>query len=274
VIGDLRRELYRARWRREREKLGIIDARQEKFASGGLGQYVPNLTVRSVILTADPDGEVIYFDQEFWSWWRTNREGPFGGPTNDWERVIATNTAAVRFHRDVNDLWKWDSYLALHRHGGLDMGLGRDGAGSTREGQRGFRLIRIVGLLWTARILYRLAVERFKVNGPWECSLALLGTLGAGLGNFATGWLQYPDPEANPYPCAEPNLWRRLELEEWPTQEATRDLAFSIGSWIENSWACNCNVLLHVQARLKVSSMCLVIGNFVRSRINASHGCY
>lgn len=116
------------------------------------------------------------------------------------------------------------------------MGLGRDGAGATREGQRVFRLIRIVGLLWTALNLYGLAIERFKINGPWECSVAVLVTLGGSLGNFATGWLQYPDPEANLYPCPELNLWRRWELDDWPTLDGTRDLAFSIGDWIENSW--------------------------------------
>jgi hypothetical protein len=223
VTDDAIWEIHRSRWRREREKLAFIDLRQPDFANGGLGQYVPNLTVRLVILTADPEREVVDFDKEFWSWWKTNRESPFGGPTDDWERVIATTNAAVRFRWVSNDPWKWDSYIALGRHGGLDMGLGRDGAGAVQEGKRIFRLIRIVGLLWTALNLYGLAIERFKINGPWECSVALLGTLGGSLGNFATGWLQYPDPEANPYPCPEPNLWRRWELDGWPAQCQGRD---------------------------------------------------
>ncbi len=236
MTNDAIREIYRSRWRREREKLVFIDGRQPNFANGGLGRYVPNLTIRLVILSADPERELIDFDKEFWSWWKLDHESPFGGPSHDWGRVIPTTNAAVRCRSLSNDPWKWDSYFALCRHGGVDMGLGHDGAGATQEGKRVFRLVRIVGRLWNALKVYGLAVERFKINGPWECSVALLGTLGGGLADFATGWLQYPDPEANPYPCPEPNLWRRWELDEWPAQEATRELAFSVGDWIENSW--------------------------------------
>jgi hypothetical protein len=236
MIDDAGREIHRSRWRREREKLVFTDVGQANFANGVLGQYVPNLTVRLVVLPADPERELIEFDKEFWSWWKTNHENPLDGQPYDWGRLIPTTNAAVRFRSRSDDPWHWDSYFALYRHGGLDMGLGRDGGGATRDGQRVFRLIRIVGLLWIAFNLYGLCVERFKINGPWECSVGLLQTLGGALSNFATGWLQHPDPEANPYPCPEPNLWRRLELNEWPTQDAAKDLAFSFGGWIENSW--------------------------------------
>ena len=83
------------------------------------------------------------------------------------------------------------------------MGLGRDGAAVTSDHKRIFRLVGIVGRLWSALDLYREAVERFEINGPWECSVALLGTSGSMLGNFATGWAEYPDPDANPLSCPE-----------------------------------------------------------------------
>ena len=50
--------------------------------------------------------------------------------------VIPTTNAAVRYHPLSDKPWNWDSYIALYRHGGLDMGLGRDGAGATQEGKR------------------------------------------------------------------------------------------------------------------------------------------
>lgn len=235
-MDDASREIYRSRWSREREKLGLMDIREEAFAKGGFGQYVPNLTVRLVVLGADPEGELINFDNEFWSWWKTDRETPFGTAPDDWGHVTPTANAAVRHHRHLNKSWIWDSFVALYRHGGLDVGLGRDGAAVMADKKCVFRLIRIVGRLWSALDLYREAVQRFEINGPWECSLAILGTSDGLLGNFATGWLQYPHPEANPRPCSGPNLWRRWELDEWPVQEALRDLAFSAGDWIENSW--------------------------------------
>lgn len=127
-MDDASREIHRSRWRREREKLGLMDVRQEAFAKGGFGQYVPNLTVRLVVLGADPERELINFDNEFWSWWKTDRETPFGTGRNDWGHVTPTPNAAVRHHRHLNKSWIWDSYVALYRHGGLDVGLGGDGA--------------------------------------------------------------------------------------------------------------------------------------------------
>jgi hypothetical protein len=236
VTDDAIREIRRSRWRREREKLGLADVHQQEFAKGGLGQYVPNLSLRLVILAVDPECELVNFDEEFWSWWKIKHESPFGGPPDDTGGVIPTTNAAVRYDPLSDKPWSWDSYIALCRHGGLDMGLGHDGAGATQEGKRIFWLVRIVGRLWNTLHFYREAVERCKISGPWECSVSLLGTQGGSLGNFATGWVYYTDTEANPYPCPEPNLCKRWELDEWPAVDATRDLAFGIGGWIENSW--------------------------------------
>jgi hypothetical protein len=144
-----------------------------------------------------------------------------------------TSGAAVRCVSLSDE--EWDSYLGLCRHGGLDMGIGGDGA-AERDGRRIFWLVRIVGRLWSALHLYREIVTRYSVTGPWECSAALIGTHEASLGNVATGWLDYPDPWANQHRCREPNLLWRRELDEWPGPEEARSLAFSIGGWIEDSW--------------------------------------
>jgi hypothetical protein len=235
-MDDASREIHRSRWRRERERLGLIDICQQGFANGGLGQYVSNLTVRVVILGADPDYELIDFDSEFWSWWKTDRKTPFGTSPEDWGRVIPTTSAAVRYRTLLDKSWNWDSYVAVCRHGGLEVGLGHDGAAPVAEKKLIFRLICNVGRLWSALDRYGEIVQRFKIKGPRECSVALVGMADGVLGNFATGWLQYPDPEANRHSCPEPNLLRHWELDEWPTQDALRDIAFSAGSWIENSW--------------------------------------
>jgi hypothetical protein len=229
-------EIYRSGWRRERERLGLLDTRQEDFATGGLGQYVPNLTVRLVILPADPERRLIEFDKEFWEWWKTGQGSPFGEPLEDWSRGIPTTNAAVGRQSLSSDRWKWDSYYALYRHGGGDMGLGRDGGRLVNDGKPLFFLLRIVGRVWTALHMYETAVVRYKINGPWECSVAILRTLEGRLGDFATGWLDTTDPDENPYRCPEPNLCGRWELEDWPSPEQTQDFAFKIGGWIENSW--------------------------------------
>ncbi len=74
------------------------------------------------------------------------------------------------------------------------------------------------------------------MNGPWECSIALRKTGGAALGNFGAGWAEYGDPRANTRPCPEPNLLWRRELDSWPAAEETRQLAYGVGAWVEDSF--------------------------------------
>jgi hypothetical protein len=113
------------------------------------------------------------------------------------------------------------------------MGLGLDGAHEENE-RRVFWLVHIVGRVWTTLQLYRDAIGRFGIKGPWECSVALLKTVGGAIGNFGVGWAQYGHPLANVRPCSEANLLWRRELDVWP--DDTQQVAFRIGAWIEESW--------------------------------------
>lgn len=148
---------------------------------------------------------------------------------------MPTTAAAVRCLALSAERWSWDAYFAVCRHGGFDMSLGPDG-GTEHKGKRVFWLVRIVGRIWAALHLYREFTTQFEVKGPWECSVALLKTSGAALGNFGTGWAEYGDPFANARPCPEPNLLWRRELEAWPAGEEAQRLAFAIGAWIEDSF--------------------------------------
>jgi hypothetical protein len=57
MTDEVVKELYRSRWRRARETLGLVDPGQDGFATGGLGGHVPHLTVRLIVLPADPEVE-------------------------------------------------------------------------------------------------------------------------------------------------------------------------------------------------------------------------
>ncbi|OGX35657.1 MAG: hypothetical protein A3C36_00365 [Omnitrophica WOR_2 bacterium RIFCSPHIGHO2_02_FULL_52_10] len=244
MIDPLTREAYRARWHRARERLILLNIQQEAFATGGVGQYVPQLAVRLVILPGDPDSKRIEFNDEFWSWLESEHENPLHGRVNIWgHTVIPTTSVAVVCQQVSDGPWKWGSYLALYRHGGLDMGLGH-GGGKSMGQKRLFRLVHIVGRLWSALHFYGHAVSHFHIDGPWECSVALLQTQGGSLANFGAGWAQYGEPYANPTPCPEPNLWLRREFDEWPQPDDIRDLAFNIGGWIEDSWGMRCRRFL------------------------------
>jgi hypothetical protein len=234
VTDEAVREIYRNRWRRVREGLCLVDSARDGFGTGGLGLNVPHLAVRLLVLPGDPEVSRVDFDQSVWAWWKSAHESPLDGAATDWGNTMRPTTGAAVRCVSLSDE-EWDSYLALCRHGGLDMGMGGDGA-AERDGRRIFWLVRMVGRLWTALHLYREIGPRFGVTGPWECSVALIRTREASLGNFATGWAEYTDPWANQRRCRESNLLWRRELDEWPGTEEARSLVFSIGGWIEDSW--------------------------------------
>jgi hypothetical protein len=228
-------ELRRGRWRRARQALHLLDPSTEDFGDGGLARFVVERSARLLILPADPEAILIEFDEDLWSWWLQDRLDPVTDMSMSWgTQHKPSSTAVVRFdsYREEG----WESYLALHRHGGLELELGANATYSTRDKQRGFRLIYMVGHIWGALHLYREVVERFGIEGPWEVSLALQQTAGAMLGNLGHGWAP---PEASVYnipTCLEPGALLRQEIDDWPSGDEIRSLAFTVGGWVEDLW--------------------------------------
>ena len=66
--------------------------------------------------------------------------------------------------------------------------------------------------------------------------ISLIGTDGALLGNFASGWAEVGYLDHDGRRCAEPNVLMRRELHEWPNSDDAKDLAYRLGDQIENSW--------------------------------------
>jgi hypothetical protein len=199
-------------------------------------------SVRLLVLPADPEHAFLEFDRELWAWWRQDHKDPANGQWARWgDDYQPTAAAAVRF-QPSGDPQKWRHYLALHRHGGLEFELGDLGAREVRsQGRekpvRTFALLRFVGRLWAAFDLYRDIVKRCSVEGPWEISLALCKTDKTQLHHFGAGW-QDRDVMQDVIPiCYEKNLLFRQEIAAWPEDaEGVRELAFGLGSWVENGW--------------------------------------
>lgn len=246
MTEDLERtELQRARWRRAREPLGLVNPESaESFGTGGLARHVDDVGVRLLILPYDPSASVVEFDADFWEWWMKNRLNPFEGATpTDWgTQSTPTVEAAVRFHQ-WDGRWNWGAYLALHRSGALEGGLGQRGfrAWPNREGERehrGFYLCTIVGRLWVMLHLYQDVLARYsEVRGPSEISLALLRTTDGLLGNVAAGWKDFDGWFPGEAPtCSEPNLLLSRGVTKWLNPDGIRGLAFDLGSQIEDAW--------------------------------------
>lgn len=236
-------ELVRRRWRRIRKTFRLTDPSAEDFGTGGLATLAPEACVRFLILPGDPDSVSIpEFDSSFWEWWGRERPNPFQGRPTDWgPQRKPTVDAAVRYRPSNSERWRWDTYLAVHRSGAMEFGLGEEGSGrwaqTGEQERRGFFLVSIVGRVWVAVQLYGEVLNQYEIEGPWEVSLAFRETIGALLGNVATGWKDFHEwfPREAPT-CPHPNLLVRREVLSWPTGDGPRDLVFAIGAAVEDAW--------------------------------------
>jgi hypothetical protein len=233
----------RERWLRVRQSAGLADILAGDFGEKGLARHTADVHVRLLILPADPFVTVTEFDDETWKWWLTDAPNPFEGgrPTNWGAESVPVSDAAVRFSRRGGDRWQWDSYLALHRNGALEFGLGEDGSRSwqRREGDieiRVFFLTCIVGRVWWAIARYEDVINRLGIDGPWELTIGLRSTKDSVLGNVAAGWAEpLAAGGSRPPECPDTNVLIVREIAEWSTNEA-QSLAFSLGGGIEDAW--------------------------------------
>ena len=238
-------ELCRRRWRRERQRLRLVDPLSEDFGTGGLARHAPEVHVRFLILPADPEAAAVQFDEDFWAWWMQDRPNPFeGSSSTNWGREgVAEATAAVRYDRGTDDRWNWNGYLALLRFGGLEFGLGRLGSVRWRrtpeeDETHVFFLTTIVGRVWVGLTLFAEILERHAIQGPWEITLALRDSNLAVIGNVAAGW-EEPErafPREELPRCPDPNVLIVREVVEWPDPDGRQTLAFDIGSNIEDAF--------------------------------------
>lgn len=227
------RNAVRDRWVEQHRRLGLPDPpRHLDIEPAGLARRVEDLSTRIVILPADPCVARLEFDAEMWEWWTEQRSTPFGAPLH-WNKSLPTMDAAANVRTGGQE---WGTYLAVHRHGGVEIGTS-DVYESPDD--RYFRLIRTVGLLWLALETQSKVLEHVAADGPWQISLALHQTQGALLGDLAEG-REEPGPTARFLPrCPEPHVVVREELDEWPAQDETeeiRELAFRLGGRIEDAW--------------------------------------
>ena len=119
-------ELQRSRWRRARKSLRLVDEEDECFATGGLGLRVPDLVARLLVVPFDPEANLVSFDAEFWEWWTSERQTPFGRQErvglNSKPTAYGAAIYDVRHSRDAPNLW--DQFLALTRSASIDAGFG------------------------------------------------------------------------------------------------------------------------------------------------------
>lgn len=128
----------------------------------------------------------------------------------------------------------WARYLALHRHGGLELGLGRlvyqVGA------EQNVRVFPLGSIIAAARTLAALQVEtkeRWPIEGPFEMTLAVRDAGGATLGSFAQGWAEPGQGLWEFTTCLEEHLLLRFEVD---IAIDPKRYAFDLGDRLEQAF--------------------------------------
>lgn len=201
----------RQRWAKSRSALGLVSDLASpgapEFATGGLARAMESVGLRVAVLPADPLDEQIRLSDKTKSWFEEHtRQQASGGGVNLGVWTRATTDAMVSYAQNRDDKG-WNSYIGLLRSGGVDAAL--ESVSWTSDDRALFYLTTVVGVVRSSLSLSASAIEKWKVPGPYELTVAMTGTRGSYLGGFASGWRTSWDDERD-Y-CVEPNLLLRWE---------------------------------------------------------------
>jgi hypothetical protein len=120
-IGDV--EAQRARWRRYRQTQSLTHDAGDEFAAGGLGRHADSPDLRVLILPGDPESEAIALNGDVLGWLQEKRPTPYGGQPVSWGNRQRGTSAALVVYDQYREDAGWARYLALHRHGGIEIGV-------------------------------------------------------------------------------------------------------------------------------------------------------
>lgn len=221
----------RSRWVTHRRRQRLIPEAGNDFGRGGLGGLVDNLDVRLLLLTSDPQADVVSLNGDTLEWLKTLRPSPYGGEPVVWGRRTRATSSAVCVYDQSREDRGWDRYLALHRHGGIEAGSGR-AAYEIRE-TRVFPLRRLVGMAWSILALHAEAADRWPLDPPFELTVALRDTQHATLGGFADGWAEPFGGLSDVSTCLDEHVLLRWEMAELPAVEG---VALDVGNRLEQAF--------------------------------------
>ncbi len=233
-------EQRRLRWKRHLAAEGVDDISRPDFARGGLGSRLDSMLARMFLLPEDPDAECWEFDEAFWAQLEEHKSVDLGDrKINLGNDLIPTAHAATLTYRQGYDT-PWLRYAAVHHGGTVEIGLGErrhhHAVGSDSEGPAYVDLVRIVGFTWALAELAR-NLGSHKTTGPYLLTIALPDTRGALLAGLAEGYLHPRQFNYGLRPCHDEHLLWNIELEDLPANlDESQELAYRIGSRIENAW--------------------------------------
>lgn len=237
-LADL--EHLRARWRRalERERLDTID--RSDFALGPLARRLRTCSIQVILQPADPDADVVRFDDELWRWLEEHGTRVVDGRPVRFgtQRYPTAHAAAIVSGYGARE--PWNSYLAVHRSGAVELGLGDKGGWERRDREdnqvRVFNLISTVTYVWAMLAFATDLSDRTLLHGPWLLTVGARETRDAVLGNVGEGWAEPGQFENRVGGCVEDHLLWDVQLSLPLSEDEQRNLALSVGDRLEDAW--------------------------------------
>lgn len=233
-------ELLRARWRRALERQALDSIDRDDFAVRGLATRLRTPTAHLLLLPADPEGDIVAIDDQLWAWMKNFQVVEVGGHNLRLGSQEVPTAHAAAIVESYGSREPWTSYVAVHRSGAMEYGLGDQGAWERKDNEgstvRVFNLISIVTRAWALLAFATAFHQRVVLAPPYRLTVALRGTGNALLGNLGEGWAEPREFENRVPPCEEQHLLWHLDLADWPDEEGMQRIAYCIGDRIEDAW--------------------------------------
>lgn len=238
ALADL--DGQRARWRRSLRREALDDTGREDFAVGGLGSRLRSPSVQLLLLPADPEAHVVSADDGLWAWLRNFQSVNVDGRVVRLGSQEVPTAYAAALVDSYGSREAWTSYVAVHRSGALEFGLGENGAWERADRDenlvRVFNLISIVARTWALLAFGSAIRDRIQPAGPFQLTTAVCRTGGAFLGNVAEGWAEPLTWDNELPPCSDDHLLWHIEMNDWPTSDEIPNIAFAVGDRLEDAW--------------------------------------
>ena len=223
------------RWMREQALLGLDrSTSNEKFARGGLGTFAADPTVRIAVLPGDPSSQPVPAEKPEEVIPKTMT---VGGRQLAYHGIVrGTSSGYVGY--TIGNEGRWQSFAAVHWHGGVDAFLGVEGGrewdlGPQTRG-RVFFLQRSVGWAWGAFDLQQQMVERYEVAGPFRVIVTVANTAEAVLGQLGAGWNEPGAASIFGAPTAiESRVLLVEDVTEWPDEKGVEEMALRFAARVD-----------------------------------------
>jgi hypothetical protein len=239
MISLSERELVRARWRRALAAHALNQADRADFAEAGLARRLESITTQLLLLPADPESATLNLDAELSEWLTGHQVVPI-------DEIGVRMSSSPNIRRTAHALAladgheaTWRSYLAVHRSGALEIGMGDiggwEGRNNLNDPIRTISLAPVVARTWAMLTLAADLAARHSISGPFQLTVGIRSQR-AHLGMLAEGWAEPDSFENRVGTCPEHTLLWHIELEDLSDLGQAQAVAYAVGDRIEDAW--------------------------------------